>query len=142
MNGHIVHRLEPPPEPSADLSPPTSATSDRASMSRWVGAQPRWLFSLSGLRVACGRGSADLRRAGAACRLDRGAEVLIMVTHARYAALVAVRRDGAAACAGGGAGGRERPAARGGCGPRRAGGCAACRQGRAAAGAGGTSGGT
>src|SRR6266571_2139628 len=47
MNGHIVHRLEPQPEPSADLSPPTSATSARASMSRWVGAQPRWLFSLS-----------------------------------------------------------------------------------------------
>src|SRR6266567_5711742 len=44
MNGHIVHRLEPQPEPSADLSPPTSATSARASMSRWVGAQPRWPF--------------------------------------------------------------------------------------------------
>src|SRR6266699_4080831 len=45
MNGHIVHRLEPQPEPSADLSPPTSATSARASMSRWVGAQPRWAFA-------------------------------------------------------------------------------------------------
>src|SRR6266566_9458822 len=56
MNGHIVHRLEPQPEPSADLSPPTSATSARASMSRWVGAQPRWL-----LRGPCGTG---FRRAG------------------------------------------------------------------------------
>src|SRR6266567_3259588 len=50
MNGHIVHRLEPQPEPSADLSPPTSATSARASMSRWVGAQPRWPFRCSPAR--------------------------------------------------------------------------------------------
>src|SRR5712691_2274033 len=56
MNGHIVHRLEPQPEPSADLSPPTSATSARASMSRWVGAQPRWLFTKRQRRDMTGSG--------------------------------------------------------------------------------------
>src|SRR6266568_1028652 len=106
MNGHIVHRLEPQPEPSADLSPPTSATSARASMSRWVGAQPRWLFSLShagrrsmkravllrwcdqgdrrGVAGRCGRCASwlsrgDLLVVGPACRLDYRPDVLIMV---------------------------------------------------------------
>src|ERR1039458_10629970 len=76
-----------------------------------------YLFSLSGLGLACIRGSADLPWAGPACRLDHDTDVLIMVAYARYAAH-AVACGAGVACSGGGAGGGERRAARGGRGPR------------------------